>query len=82
MNHKETSCKREARWESEGRILSGRFGRQPNRPQREAKQRKQSGSEASPDGRLAHKSAFNRREAEMGFGDEIPQAGYGMATPW
>ena len=47
----ETAAKR--RWESEGRIPSGRFGRQPNRnpvtPNREAIKKQESGSEAKPD---------------------------------
>ena len=59
---------------------SGRFGRQPNvtpySPNREAHKSKNQ-ERSVPD---STKAALNRREAKMGFGDEIPKRGLGRQS--
>ena len=65
------------------KFLAGAWGKAPNVPQREAKQRENSqGAKQNLTDGWRIKAAFNRREAEMGFGDEIPKRGMGVATPW
>ena len=55
------------------------MGGSPIVPQREAKQRENSqGAKRNLTDGWHTKAAFNRREAEMGFGDEIPKRGMGL----
>ena len=70
-----TAAKR--RRESEGIIPSGGFGRQPNVtpvPQIAKRIKARIRERSVPD---SVKAALNRREAKMGFGDEIPKRGLG-----
>ena len=78
MNHKETSCKREAEKGCRERSSLLGLGAKPQTfPNAKRNRENSQGAKRHLTDGWRIKAAFNRREAKMGFGDEIPKRGMG-----